>query len=152
MPHIRRLAAALAIAAAATIGVPQVGRAAPVAECTQLMSPTRGHGCTVDLTAGDHRIRVDMVSAVTGTYHLKVRDSVGVVFYEASCTQEPGSSECSSTSRYSAEADTHGGGGGSLSIVAVSKSSDYAAVTLSNGGTASLETGPGTGAVTLDVS
>lgn len=139
------------MSAATMIGAQQAGHAEPVEECTSVMTPIQGHGCTLDLAPGHHRIRVDMVS-VTGTYRVELRDSTGVRFYDASCTVELTHGQCSGSSGGSQEASADGSGGGIRSFVVVTHTYDYVSATLSKGGTASLVVGPGTGAITLDAS
>lgn len=151
MTRFRLFAAATAIAAATMIGTPQAGQAAPVEECTSVMTTTEGQGCTIDLAPGDHRISVDMVST-TGTFRFALRDSVGVIVYQVTCTVQPSHSECLPSFGHSDEARVNGGGGGIRSVSVVSHSFGDVSATLSHGGSAALEVGPGTGVVTLDAS
>lgn len=147
MTRFRLLVAATVLASTALVAGPQAGRAAPVEECTTVMTPTAEEGCTLDLDPGDHRIRLDMVS-VTGAYVLQLRDSTGRVFYEARCNIEPTHGECSGTYSGTDEARVSSSASGTISF-GVTHTDEVLVATLSKGGTASLEAGPGAGAVTL---
>lgn len=115
------------------------------------MTPAQGHGCTLDLDPGDHRIRVDMLS-FAGSYRVELRDSAGVVIYDANCTVEPTHGHCEASFGGSGEARIKGGGGGLRSVFLITHSYEHVSANLSNGGTATLEVGPGTGAIALDAS
>lgn len=151
MTRLRLLAAATAIAAATMIGAPQAGQAAPVDECTSVMAPTQGQGqgqgCTLDLAPGDRRIRIAMDS-VTGTYVLRLSDSAGTLIYDARCEIAPTHGECSASFGSSDEAKVRSSYSGTINL-GVTHRYDLVIANLSKGGTASLEAGPGTGAVTL---